>query len=66
MNWEKYKLISWFSLGNRKRLKFLYVDTQSHYTSHIDEPFNWRLDDRANCLPLMRFVLRTEASMKRE
>ena len=45
MNWEKYKLISWFSLGNRKRLKFLYVDTQSHYTSHIDEAFKWRLDD---------------------
>ena len=45
MNWEKYKHISWFSLGNRKRLKFLYVDTQSHYTSHIDEAFKWRLDD---------------------
>lgn len=45
---------------------FLYVDTQSHYTSHIDEAFNWRLDDRANCLPLMRVVLRLEASTKRK
>ena len=45
MNWEKYKHRSWFSLGNRKRLKFLYVDTQSHYTSHIDEACKWRLDD---------------------